>query len=208
MDKIYSLIQKTPMGQKIAALGMLIALLIGGHWYLVYGGQKEEKQKLERQREKLQDELYEKERIAKNFNKFKMKVARLELELKEREKNLPSDANMDQLLKTLNELSEQSDIQISKFTPKQQVKKGFYAEIPVQMELEGSYHEIVSFFDNVSKEDRIINISNITLKNPEMRNNKVMLEAKCLARTFRSIPPHEREKGDQAKGKKRKRRKK
>jgi type IV pilus assembly protein PilO len=94
---------------------------------------------------------------------------------------------MDQLLKTLNELSEKSDIRIVKFTPKKEVARNFYAEIPVQMEIEGNYHEIATFFDKVSKEDRIINISNIGMKKPEMKSGKVVLQAGCLAKTFRAI---------------------
>ncbi|MBW1808855.1 MAG: type 4a pilus biogenesis protein PilO [Deltaproteobacteria bacterium] len=204
MDKLYTLIQKTPMATKAAIVAIFLGLLTGGHWYLIYQGQKEAKQKLEKKLVVLEKELFEKQEIAGNLSKFKKKVEYLRQKLEEKKKNLPDDSNMDQLLKVLNELSEKSDIRIVKFTPRGEVKKQIYAEIPVEMIIEGNYHEILTFFDKVAKEERIINISNITMEKPEIRSGKVVLSAKCLAKTFRALPP--KKKG--AKGAKKKRKKK
>jgi type IV pilus assembly protein PilO len=204
MDKLYTLIQKTPMVTKAAIVAIFLGLLAGGHWYLIYQPQKDAKAKLEKKLVVLEKELFEKQEIAGNLSKFKKKVEYLRQKLEEKKKNLPDDSNMDQLLKVLNELSEKSDIRIVKFTPRGEVKKQIYAEIPVEMEIEGNYHEILTFFDKVAKEDRIINISNIAMENPEIKSGKVVLSATCLAKTFRALPPSE--KG--AKGKKKKKKKK
>ena len=191
MDKLYTFIQKTPNAQKIAALALLLAMIVGGHYWFVYQGQSEELGKQEKMLAKLEEELQEKQEIAGNLSMFKKKVEFLRQRLEEKKKNLPDDANMDQLLKTLNELSEKSDIRIVKFTPKPEVKKNLYAEIPVQMEIEGNYHEITTFFDKVAKEDRIINITNIEMKSPKEKSGKIVLEAKCMAKTFRALPPQQ-----------------
>jgi len=76
-----------------------------------------------------------------------------------------------------------------KFVPHSEVKRNFYAEIPVSMDIEGNYHEILTFFDKIAKEDRIINVSNIVMKSPKISSGKVMLKASCMAKTFRSLPP-------------------
>lgn len=187
MDKLYALIQKTPMAQKVAVVGLLIAMIVGGHYYLIYRDQAKDLKKLGIQKAKLEEELQEKQEIANNLSKFKKKVEYLQQKLEEKKKNLPNDANMDQLLKTLNELSEKSDIRIIKFTPKNEVPRNFYAEIPVKMELEGNYHEIATFFDKIAKEERIINVSDIEMKKPEIKSGKVVLKAECTAKTFRAI---------------------
>ena len=188
MDKLYTFIQKTPNVQKIAALGLLLALIVGGHYWFVYQGQAEDLGKQVKVLATLEEELQEKQEIAGNLSMFKKKVEFLQQKLEEKKKNLPDDANMDQLLKALNELSEKSDIRIIKFTPKPEVKKNFYAEIPVQLEIQGNYHEITTFFDKVSKEDRIINITNIEMQKPEEKSGKIVLEASCTAKTFRALP--------------------
>lgn len=191
MDKLYTFIQKTPNAQKVAALALFIALIVGGHYWLVYRDQAEELGKKEKMLAKLEEELQEKQEIAGNLSMFKKKVEFLQQKLEEKKKNLPDDANMDMLLKTLNELSEKSDIRIVKFTPKPEVKQNFYAEIPVQMEIQGNYHEITTFFDKVAKEDRIINITSIVMKNPKEKSGKIVLGASCLAKTFRALPPQQ-----------------
>lgn len=187
MDKLIALIQKTPTSQKILLLGLVIGLLGAGQYFLVYSGQRDQIKKLDSHLNKLEQELHEKENIASNLSMFKRKVEDLQQQLEEKKKNLPDDANLDQLLKTLNELSEKSDMLIIKFTPQAEVKKNFYAEIPVKMEIEGNYHEIATFFDKVSKEERIINISEIAMGAPEMRNGKIVVKGSCLAKTFKAL---------------------
>jgi type IV pilus assembly protein PilO len=204
MDKLYATIQKTPMAHKVAVLGMLMAMLVGGHYYLIYTNQQKELEKQEKALSKLEVELQEKQEIAGNLAKFKKEVAYLEQKLEETKKNLPDNVNMDMLLKSLNELSEKSDIDIMQFTPKNEVRKKFYAEIPVEMNIEGNFHEIVVFFDQVAKEDRIINISNIALAEPVTKNGKIVLKSTCLAKTFRALRPEEMSKP--AAGKKKRKR--
>jgi len=199
------MIQKVPVATKAAVVLVILGLLGGGHYYLIFLGQQKDLKKLEKKLVVLEEELQEKQEIAGNLSKFKKKVEYLRQKLEEKKKNLPDDANMDQLLKTLNELSEKSDIRITKFAPQPEVKRNFYAEIPVSMNISGNYHEILTFFDKVAKEDRIINISNISMHDPEVKSGKVVLQASCQAKTFRALPP--KKKGKKG-GKKKKRRKK
>lgn len=189
MDKVIAMIQKTPMTQKVALLGFLIVAMGAGYYFLVHTDMEKDIEKLDRQLSKLETELQEKQEIAGNLSKFRKRVEFLQQKLEEKKKNLPDDANLDQLLKTLNELSEKSDMRIVKFTPKSEVRQQFYAEIPVQLEIRGNYHEIATFFDKVSKEERIVNITNIELGKPETKNGKVVLAGSCLAKTFRALPP-------------------
>jgi len=188
MEKIVAVLQKTPMSQKLAVIGLLLVMMGVGHYFLIYTDQEDELKRLDGQLAKLEEELQEKQEIAGNLSKFKKKVEYLMQKLEEKKKNLPDDANLDQLLKTLNELSEKSDMRIMKFTPQPEALKNFYAEIPVAMEIEGNYHEIATFFDKVSKEERIINITNIEFAEPTLRNGKVVLKGACLAKTFKAVP--------------------
>jgi type IV pilus assembly protein PilO len=193
MDKLYTFIQKTPNSQKLAAMVFFLAMIVGGHYWFIYRGQAEDLKKQERALAVLEEELQEKQEIAGNLSMFKKKVEFLQQKLEEKKKNLPDDANMDMLLKTLNELSEKSDIRITKFTPQSEVQKNFYAEIPVLMQIQGNYHEITTFFDKVAKEDRIINITSIVMKNPKEKSGKIVLEASCLAKTFRALAPQQQQ---------------
>jgi type IV pilus assembly protein PilO len=189
MDKVFELIQKTPLAQKLAMLGLVLALMVGGYYFLVYKDQVVQINVLNGQLNNLEQELQEKKAIANELSRFKKRVELLGQKLEEMKKNLPDDANMDALLKTLNELSEKSDIRIIKFVPMPEVAHDFYADIPVVMEIQGAFLEIATFFDKLAKEERIINISDISMSTPEVKNGKLVLKALCMARTFRSIAP-------------------
>ncbi len=188
MDKFVALVQKTPVSHKIALLAFIVVAMGAGYYFLIHKDMEKDIKKLDRKLAKLETDLQEKQEIAGNLSKFKKRVEFLRQKLEEKKKNLPNDANLDQLLRTLNELSEKSDMKIVKFTPRSEVRKQFYAEIPVALSIKGNYHEVATFFDKVSKEERIVNITNIELGHPEVKNGKVIVEGSCLAKTFRSLP--------------------
>ena len=203
MDKFVAVFQKIPLAHKALAVLMLLAGMGAAYYFLGYQEQEKTIRKLVQQYNKLEDDLHAKQQVAANLTKYKKKVEFLQQKLEEKKKNLPDDSNLDHLLKTLNELSEKSQMRIIAFTPKAERRKNFYAEIPVSVELEGNYHEIATFFDKVAKEDRIINISNINLEEPQLRNGKMILKAVCEAKTFKTIAV-----GQKKSSKKRKRKKK
>ncbi|MBN2493535.1 MAG: type 4a pilus biogenesis protein PilO [Deltaproteobacteria bacterium] len=188
MDKIVAQINKIPLAHKLVFLLVVLAAMIAGYYYFGYKDQIREIDRLGLELKKLEDELHDKQEIAGNLSMFKKKVEFLQQKLQEKKKNLPDDANLDQLLKTLNELAEKSDMRIEKFTPMPEAPRQFYSEIPVKMSLKGNYHEIATFFDKIAKEDRIINISDITLTHPELKNGKIVLNVDCMAKTFKTLP--------------------
>jgi type IV pilus assembly protein PilO len=79
------------------------------------------------------------------------------------------------------------------FQPLPEVQRGFYAEVPVRIEVEGSYHEVAMFFDRVGKLNRIVNIRDITMSEPEVRSGKVVLRTTGLAVTYRFLSTEEQE---------------
>ncbi|MBW2701029.1 MAG: type 4a pilus biogenesis protein PilO [Deltaproteobacteria bacterium] len=204
MDKFIAVFQKIPLAHKALAVVMILAGMGAAYYFLGYQEQEKTIKKLVQQYNKLEDDLHAKQQVAANLTKYKKKVEFLQQKLEEKKKNLPDDSNLDHLLKTLNELSEKSQMRIIAFTPKQERRKNFYAEIPVAVELEGNYHEIATFFDKVAKEDRIINISNINLEEPKLRNGKMVLRAICEAKTFKTIAVGQKKSGKRKKKKRKK----
>jgi len=70
----------------------------------------------------------------------------------------------------------------------------FYAEVPVEMQMRGTYHDVALFLDSVKRLDRIVNVSNITLAKPRVAGDVVALDASCIATTFRFLDEAERQK--------------
>jgi type IV pilus assembly protein PilO len=188
MDKLFALIQKTPLQQKIILLTVIIGFMGAIFYWTVHRSQEAEIQQLSTTLNQLKNNVTEKRAIAAQRKEFFERLDTYRKQLEDAKKNLPDDASMDQLLRTLTKLSEKSDMRITKFTPQPEVRQNFYAEIPVRIEMEGNYHEIAAFFAQVTKENRIIHITDIQLSDPQIRNGKMVLKSTCLAKTFRSLP--------------------
>ncbi|HEY8212412.1 MAG TPA: type 4a pilus biogenesis protein PilO, partial [Myxococcaceae bacterium] len=74
----------------------------------------------------------------------------------------------------------------------------FYARIPIKMAVTGNYHEIAMFLQEVSNLRRIVNVNNIRLNAPEVKNEKVVLKSEFQATTFRFLAQAQKAKQTQA----------
>jgi type IV pilus assembly protein PilO len=76
---------------------------------------------------------------------------------------------------------------VVRFKPVGERPKGFYAEVPVELKLVGSYHEMALFSDAVGTLPRIVNINNLSLGGPKDASGRTVLTIDCLVTTFRFI---------------------
>jgi type IV pilus assembly protein PilO len=67
------------------------------------------------------------------------------------------------------------------------VRKEFYAEIPVAMNVVGGYHDLAVFFDKVARLSRIVNIKNISMA-PRAKDS-LELNTTCTAVTYKFVEP-------------------
>jgi type IV pilus assembly protein PilO len=69
--------------------------------------------------------------------------------------------------------------------PKQAVPEKFYEEIPVKVQLTGSFHSVLSFFEATAKLPRIVNIEDIAMTDAqEVRGRGRVLKTSCTLKTF------------------------
>ena len=78
----------------------------------------------------------------------------------------------------------QSNLTIKSFRPAPVVTKQLHAEWPINLELDGTYHNLALFFDRVGKFTRIVNISGLDVKNLQQANSRNTIVATCVATTF------------------------
>jgi len=169
-------------------LFLVVNLLLVFLFYFFLYSPKEEKIKNYRNELQIeQTKLAESKAIAQNITQFREEVARLNVELQEALKSLPNKSEIPELLKRVSNLGTKVGLEFTVFRPANEIFKNFYAEIPVDIEVIGGYHEIAQFFDSVGKLQRIVNVKNIVMGNPTIKSNKILLKAKVLAITFRFV---------------------
>lgn len=120
-------------------------------------------------------------------------VAELDRKLETAITRLPDEKEIPELLSNISSLGRDSGLDILIFRQKPEGYQEFYAEVPVDMQVRGTYHQVASFFDEVAKLDRIVNVSNIVLRDPKLLDDDLVLEANSTVTTFRFLSDRERE---------------
>jgi len=111
----------------------------------------------------LQEEINKGRAAERKLSQFREEVKRLELELAKLLQILPSKRNTEELIKRIETLTRQGDFSLLKFTPGDFVPKEFYSEWPIDIELQGTYHNLALFFDRMSRFSRIINVEELKI---------------------------------------------
>ena len=179
-------------------LGIGLALAVGlwavANWQ--YPNFKEMQQRLaglKAEYGQLQEKI-ERGRVAeRRLPQLREEVRRIELDLNRLLEILPTKRNTEELIKKIEALTRQGDFFLKDFRPKEYVNKDFYAEWPIDVALDGTYHNLALFFDKMARFSRIINVESLTMTGyPDARLGRT-LGATFTLKTFIYL-------GDQASG--------
>jgi type IV pilus assembly protein PilO len=107
---------------------------------------------------------------------------------------LPDRKEIPDLLSSISLLGRDSGLDILVFRQRPEAYREFYAEVPVEMEVRGTYHQVAAFLDEVGRLDRIVNVSNIEVTSPEIQGGDLLLKARSRVTTFRFLSESERKK--------------
>jgi type IV pilus assembly protein PilO len=76
---------------------------------------------------------------------------------------LPEEKEIPKLLTQVNTLGQQSGLEFLLFRPASPISRGFYAEVPIDIRVQGEYHTLGGFLDRVSKLERIVNVADLRI---------------------------------------------
>ena len=192
MQELLDRILGLPQQQKLAALGVLILLILGLDYFFLYSPRSDEISKLAQEIENGRVERDKKKREVANIPKLKQQMVELDARLKEAVAQLPDRKEIPDLLSTISSKVKEAGLEILVFRPRGENLQEFYAEIPVDIVVRGGFHNVVTFFDEVGRMSRLVNISNIELRNPKASGDLMVMEGSSLATTFRFLDEAER----------------
>ena len=121
---------------------------------------------------------------AKKLPEFRSQVSDLEGRLANLKAILPEAKDAADLLNRMQTVAAQSNMTIKGFKPAPTVTKQLHAEWPITLELEGTYHNLATFFDRVGKFTRIVNINGLDVKGKDKPEPNSTITATCVATTF------------------------
>ena len=175
-----------PPKQRYLLIGLLGGGIVAVYVWLLMLPLWESKGKLETDLQKLQADLDQKRMIAANRPKLEAEIKVLEKQLDAVLVKLPEDKDIPKLLTQVNTLGLQAGLEFLLFRPVASVKKGFYAEVPIDIRIEGDYHALGAFLDRVSKLERIVNVADLKIGplSAEKQQSNRTISADFKATTF------------------------
>jgi len=178
---------KVPRPYRMAMLP-LVAVLVGAVYaYTMYLPKASELESVRSEELQLQRRLNEVRTVAENMGKFEEEIAALERKLKIALRQLPDSKELPVLLTDVNTLGKTSGLEIRAFRPNPEVKRDFYAEVPIEIEFLGRFHDVASFFDQVARLPRIVNVSELDIKIDDESTLETVLRVSGQAVTFRFL---------------------
>jgi type IV pilus assembly protein PilO len=175
-----------------AQVGLFVALAVAGvaAFYYLYAIPADSALEVQRKRlAALRVDISQGMAIAQQLPQFRAQVADLEARLDGLRAILPEEKDFGDLLRSLQTLAVQSNLTIRLFKPAPVVTKELHAEWPINIELDGTFHNLGLFFDRISRFSRIINIGNMAIKAKDKPDQNTSIAAGCVATTFVLVEP-------------------
>ncbi len=194
MDSIF----KLPTPKKVLILVGILCVIAGLYVYVFFLPWQDSMNVSKGELSKLTKELNESRAITRDLQKFKGEVDRLNEELKSALTQLPNEKEIPEILKSISSLGKESELEFTLFRPKPEVPQQFYAQVPIELTVLGTYHKIGIFFDKVSKLPRIINVVDFNMtraKDVKGRSESdVLVRTSCMINTYRFLEQKREEK--------------
>lgn len=206
-----------PASKKILILIGIICVIAGIYFYLFFIPLQNDMKVLRTELDKLMKELNEGRMITRDLEKFKGQVEKLNAELTSALTQLPNEKEIPEILKSISRLGKESNLEFTLFKPKPEEPQQFYARVPIDLVVLGSFHNTGLFFDKIGKLPRIINVVDFNMtraKEVKGRETDIVIKTSCLITTYRFMEKkgdekttgkaETKEKGDEIDGPKKK----
>ena len=180
-------IAKLPRGARIGILFGIAVAIVAGYYFGIYEAQHEKLQAIRAKELELQRKLSEVRSIAANIADFESEITRLEAQLTVALRQLPNEKQLEVLLADISNLGKTAGVEIKSFKREQEKVHDFYAEVPLSVELIGTYHEIARFFDSVARLPRIVNMGTLDMRVKSASSAETLLSVTGKATTFRFV---------------------
>ena len=172
----------------LCAAGVMAAVVGLGHVFY-WSGQFEARDALALEELALRDGYKTRMTQAINLEALQAQQAQVNQYVERLEKQLPSKAEMAALLSDINQAGLGRGLQFELFRPGQVVVRDYYAELPIDIKVTGSYHDIGEFAGDMAKMPRIVTLNNLALA----AGKDGVLTRDAVAKTFRYLDQDELE---------------
>ena len=188
-----------PNPVKVGFIVIVSLLVLVAGYFIDISGKLNELDSAHQQEVTLKADFEEKQSKAVNLEAYKRQMQEMQQSFGSMLRQLPKKTEVDDLLVDISQSGLSSGVEFSLFKPGQEQLGDFYAELPIQMSVSGSYHQFGSFVSSVAALPRIVTLHNITLAE---KDSQMTMEVQ--AKTYRYLDQdemlkHQREQKEKSK---------
>lgn len=175
-----------PLPKAIALLGLFVAILTAAY-FADWQGQIEALDAGRTEEQRLKEDFVKKKQQAVNLDLHKQQLREIDSSFGTLLKQLPNRSQMDALLVDINQAGLGRGLQFDLFKPApQETLRDFYAELPIQLKVAGSYHDMGQFASDIGQLSRIVTLNDLSLA-----ASKEGISMEAVAKTFRYLDDEE-----------------
>ena len=196
LDELQSLdfndIGRWPFLYRAAAVALAGAIAtIAGIYLFVYEEKMPLLEKAEAEERELRVVFEEKQRKAANFSSYQEQLAEIERSFGTMLQQLPGKTEIPNLLVDISQTGLGAGLEEKLFQPMAELRKDFYAEKPIRIKLDGSYHEFGNFVSDIAALPRIVTLHNIEIRPVGKKSGYDNLVLNVTAKTYRYLEDDE-----------------
>lgn len=169
---------------QIVVFALLSFTTVGAAWQVLIGPARAELATRQARLTAVQSDVSRASATARRLPALEREIAQLEHALTATTAVLPDEKDAQDVLRQLHSLASESSLELSSFTPKAVTDKPQYSEWPIELGLDGSFHDLGRFFDRVASLSLLISVSNLHLKARLQPGGTGSLTASCTATTY------------------------
>lgn len=179
-----------PVAPRVAVLLTIFVIALAAGWWFVWNDELDTLDARQQQELKLRDEFVTKKKQAVNLDLYKQQLSEIDRSFGALLKQLPNKSEVESLLIEINQSGMGRGLQFELFKPGNEISKDFYAELPINVRLTGSYHDFGAFAGDIGRLSRIVTLNNISIvTNPQTKDGSLVMDA--VTKTFRYLDEEE-----------------
>ncbi len=181
-----------PMSVKLGVFAVVFVAIIAAGIYFDTQKQLKVLERHEKKEAELREEFKVKADQAAKLELYKEQLAEMEASFGALLRQLPETTEVESLLVDVSQTGLAAGLEVKKFKPSAEEKKGFYAELPIALEVSGSYHQLATFISGIAALPRIVTISDMKLEPfDEKEETSDRLKMSATAKTYRYLQEDE-----------------
>ncbi len=183
---LFEKMEKLTRPQRIALYSAVMVVVLGLSAYFLLWPKYQDIERHEKELASVRAELEKAKKNARELNDWRTQMKKKEAEYKTVMRALPEKEEIPSLLAGISQAGKDAGLEFLLFQPKPESPKDFYAEIPVDINISGTYHQVAVFFEKVANLPRIVNIRDVKMA-PQSKQGAAVLTTACQAVTYKFI---------------------